>query len=328
MAGAAPDRSAHPRIGSYLDEMRTQYRELYLATALLTAALVVAFAPDAYVPMLARAFILPTTIVTLLIALFAAFRKKWWVAQAALLGCAIMALQIQAPHVDTITTDADRAFRVFHMNVLQPNTAFDAAIAQALDSDADVISVQEVGPEWACALNEGLLQRCPFVHLEPRSNCYGIALFSKWPFQCVRTITVQGAPFIEAFLAVDGMPIRLLAVHATSPITYGHFRRRNEQLNRLSDHLAHSDTATILVGDLNTVPWDKAFMRFCSRSGLRSTTPMMQRTWPSIGPLAVIPLDHVLVSSGIRPVGLRTASVAGSDHRALIADLNLPHHAR
>lgn len=307
--------------------MRMKFRELCLAMALLTLTLVIAFAPDAYVPMLARAFIVPATIMALLFALVTALRKQWWVAQAALLGCAIMAVQIHAPHLRTSAGKTGQAFRVFHMNVLQPNTAFGAAIAQALDSEADVISVQEVGPEWACALNDGLLHRYPFVYMEPRTNCYGIALFSKYPFQCVRTITVRGAPFIEAFLAVNDVPVRLLAVHATSPISYGHFRRRNEQLSRLSDHLAHSDTATIMVGDLNTVPWDQAFRRFCFRSGLRSTTPMLQRTWPSIGPLAVIPLDHVLVSHGVDPVALRTTSIAGSDHRALIADLQLAAHA-
>lgn len=308
--------------------MKKEFRELYWAIAVLTMSLTVAFAPDAYLTMLARAFIVPGVFVALFVALFAALRRMWWVAQAAVLGCVMMALQIPSAQVDISAMNEGEAFRVFHMNVLQPNTAFDEAIAQALASDADVISVQEVGPEWACALDEGLHGHYPFAHVESRDNCYGIALFSRHPFQSVRTITVRGAPFIEALVHVDDSTVRLLAVHATSPISYGHFRRRNEQLSRLGEYLATSDTATILVGDLNTVPWDRAFMRFCSRSGLRSTTPAMQRTWPAVGPVAVIPIDHVLVSPGIRPVALKTVRVVGSDHRALIADLNLPHHAR
>ncbi len=307
--------------------MEKKLRELGLAMALLTLALIVAFAPDAYVPMLARAFLVPGTAVVLLLGLFAALRKRWWVAQAALFGSALMAMQIPTPHLSARAAPAGDAFRVFHMNVLQPNTAFDAAIAQALESDADVISVQEVGPEWALALEDGLREHYPFFHMESRTNCYGIALFSKRPFQGVRTITVRGAPFIEALFTVNEEPVRLLAVHATSPISYHHFRKRNEQLSRLGEYLAQNDTATILVGDLNTVPWDRAFMRFCSRSGLLSTTPIMQRTWPSLGPLAVIPIDHVLVSRGIRPVALSTLRVTGSDHRALIADLDLAAHA-
>lgn len=308
--------------------MEKKFRELCIATALLTLALFVAFAPDAYVPMLARAFMVPAVATALILAVFAAFRKRWWIAQSTVLGCAVMAVQVPLPHVELQGTRNGPSLRMFHMNVLQPNTAFDQAIDRALSSNADVISVQEVGPEWACALREGLSEDYPFVHLEERTNCYGIALFSKLPFIAVRTITVSGAPFIEALVEFDGEPVRLLAVHATSPISYGHFRRRNEQLQRLGTYLSKNDTATIVVGDLNTVPWDQAFRRFCSQAGLLSTTPVLQRTWPAVGPLAVIPLDHVLVSNGIRPVALSTVPITGSDHRALIADLNLPGHAR
>ena len=96
----------------------------------------------------------------------------------------------------------------------------------------------------------------------------------------------------------------------------------------LGEYLANDDTATVLFGDLNTVPWDGSYRRFCARSGLLSTTPLLQRTWPSVGPLAVIPLDHVLISPSISTAGLRTVNVPGSDHRGLIADLHFAAHAQ
>ena len=307
--------------------MDKNFRELCSAMILLTAALVMAFSPDAYVPMLARAFLVPAVVVFAGIAVVSAWRRKWWVVQSAVVGCAIMALQVHMPFTKA-NGEVGPGLRVFHMNVLQPNTAFDAAINEALRSNADVISVQEVGPEWACALREGLQAEYPYTHVEERTNCYGIALFSKLPFNSVRTIVLRGAPFIEAFVTVQCRSVRLLAVHATSPISYGHFRRRNEQLGMLGEYLANDDTATVLFGDLNTVPWDGSYRRFCARSGLLSTTPLLQRTWPSVGPLAVIPLDHVLISPSISTAGLRTVNVPGSDHRGLIADLHFAAHAQ
>lgn len=302
-------------------------RELLLAVGLLTTAVVMAFAPDAYLMMLARAFILPAALVFLSIAVLTALYRRWWLAQAALCGTALLAVQLIRPNVGHSTMASNAHLRVLHMNVLQPNTAYDEAIQQALESHADLVSVQEVSPEWAQVLRQGLQRRYPYVHIEPRRNCYGIALFSRHPFQEVRTITVGGDPFVEALLNVNGGPVRLLAVHTTSPISYGHFRRRNDQLEQLGRYVARSDTATILVGDLNTVPWDQAFRRFCSRSGLRSMTPALHRTWPSVGPFALIPLDHVLATEGITVRTIRTPAIQGSDHCALIADLQLPHHA-
>lgn len=300
----------------------TKFRELCVAMVVLTLSLLLAFAPDAYLPMLLRAFIVPASMGTLAFALLSVIRRKWWVAQSALLGGAMMLMQV--PSVRVVGTSAGIGLRIFHMNVLQPNTAFDGAIAQALASDADVISVQEVSPEWAAALRCGLGESHPYAYIEPRTNCYGIALVSRRPFAGTRLLDVEGSPFIEARIDVDGRPVRLLAVHATSPITYGHFRRRNAQLDRLGTYLAQDDTATIVVGDLNTVPWDGAYGRFCARAGLRSTTSPLQRTWPS--PFAVIPLDHVLVSPGIASSALRTVHIPGSDHKGFLAELNITGH--
>jgi endonuclease/exonuclease/phosphatase (EEP) superfamily protein YafD len=306
---------------------RAQVVQLCIAVALLTAALVMVFAPDAYLPMLLRAFMLPACVAFGLIAVVAMCRRAWWVSLSALCGGAMMAVQLITPTVAMGATDGSGGLRVFHANVWQPNTAHQAAIDRALASDADVISVQEVAPAWAAALAQGLAETYPYTHIETRADCYGIALFSRIPFHAVRTITLHGTPMIEALFHVDGRPVRLLAVHATSPISYAHFQRRNLQLHDLGLHLAQDDTATIVVGDLNTVPWDRAYQRLCNRAGLRSTTPATQRTWPSIGPLALIPLDHLLISPGITPSALRTVHIPGSDHKGLLAELTLPSHA-
>ncbi|MBK8340444.1 MAG: endonuclease/exonuclease/phosphatase family protein [Flavobacteriales bacterium] len=303
---------------------RKKFNELRMAMMLLVFAVIAALAPDSYLPMLARAFILPGAVLFAGFAGLAASRRKWWIAQSAAVGCAIMVIQVPSPFAATAVNG--EGFRVFHMNVLQPNTAFQEAVAQALAIDADVLSVQEVGPEWAIALSEGLRVRYPYAHIEPRTNCYGIALFSKVPFTQVRTIAVQGTPFIEALVEVNGQPVRLLAVHAASPTNYGYFRKRNEQLRILGEYLARQDKATVVVGDLNTVPWDSAFQRFCARTGLRATTATLQRTWPSVGPFALIPLDHLLISPGIATASVRTVYISGSDHRGLLADLEIIAH--
>ncbi len=299
-----------------------KYRELWATVVTLSLALVGAFAPDAYLPMLFRAFIVPLALALGLLAAASTLWRRWWLAQGALLGVAILLIHVPVASVEQAGSGRT-ALRIFHMNVLQPNTAFAEAIAVARASDADVISVQEVGAEWAEALLQGLVASHPYAHLEPRNNCYGVALFSKRPFQKVELLEVEGTPFIEARIDMAGRSVRLLAVHATSPISYEHFRRRNVQLELLGAHLACIEEATILVGDLNTVPWDTAFARFCGRTGLRSTTRAFQRTWPALGPLAAIPLDHVLVSPEVGCAALRTVHIPGSDHRGLLAELTL-----
>ena len=303
-----------------------QFRELCWVAALLTLACGLAFAPDLYLPMLARAFLLQWSFFFAIVTLFLLIKKRWWPAWSALFGAVLILVQVPKPFVEAIPIGTGATLRILHMNVLQPNGEFDRAIQQSITSNADVISVQEVGPEWAEALTVGLREIYPYAHVEPRTNCYGIALFSKRPFVRVRTVLVQHSPFIEAVVDVEGTPVRLFAVHATSPISYAHFRKRNDQLGELAAYLAQSDTATVLVGDLNTVPWDRSFQRFCRDARMYSTTASEQRTWPSVGPLALIPLDHLLLSKGIVPASIRTVDISGSDHRGLVADVRIAPH--
>lgn len=307
--------------------MRAGLNELYRSSALLSVAVLLAFAPDSYLPMLARAFVVPATILLLLVAIMSMVRRRWWLAQASLLGAALTFVQVPLPMDLSPSRPSAWHFRVFHMNVLRSNTAYHEAIVQAMDSDADVVSVQEVSFEWAQALCNGLGEHYPYVHIEPRTDCYGIALFSKHPFRRVRTVTLKDAPFIDALLDVGAGSVRLIAVHASSPTSHWNFQRRNEQLMFLGRYVVQAGPPTILVGDLNTVPWDQAFRKLCQRSGLRALSPVLHRTWPTFGAFTVIPLDHVLVSKGICPVAVRIAPVRGSDHHALIADLRSEHHA-
>jgi endonuclease/exonuclease/phosphatase (EEP) superfamily protein YafD len=136
---------------------------------------------------------------------------------------------------------------------------------------------------------------------------------------------VEGTPFIEVVLKVGGDPVRVLVVHATSPTDRDDLRRRNRQLDQLAQRVGAVRLPTVLVGDLNTVHWDAAYARLCRRSGLITVDGGLC-TWPALGPAALMPLDHVLASADIRPGEVRSFHVPGSDHRGLLADLNIAHH--
>ncbi|HQV75684.1 MAG TPA: endonuclease/exonuclease/phosphatase family protein [Flavobacteriales bacterium] len=296
--------------------------ELVLVLGIATA---LAFAPDAYLPMLARAFLVQWAAFLIGVAIIMGWRRHWWTATGSILGALLLILQLPASGELTAFDANKSGIRVMHMNVLQPNIRFEQVIGQALQGDADIVSVQEVSPEWAFQLGAGLRSAYPYMHVEPRTNCYGIALFSKRPFKQVGTVTVMGAPFIEAIFEEDGTPFRVLVVHTTSPISYAHFQRRNAQFEHLAEYLSRSDTATVLIGDLNTVPWDHAFQRFCASTELRPISKRIQLTWPSLGPFSLIPLDHLLVSAGLVSTSVETFPIAGSDHRGLMAEIRLGH---
>lgn len=298
---------------------------LALATLMLALAAVLAFAPDAFLPMLARAFARWWALGFVLLAAWAAWCRARWLALAGVTAAALALPRTSMPALALVNDAGLPDVRVAHLDVFQPNMRHAEAVRSILDSDADLVSVQEVVPESAEALCAALRERYPHQVVVPRTNCYGIALFSRKPLLRAGPIEVAGSAFIEADVEVDGRPVRAYAVHASSPGAYGDFRRRNAQLAELARRVRRCGLPVLLIGDLNTVHWDDAYGGRCAVSGLRPINPSHLATWPSIGPLAFIPLDHALVAGGLRPASVRTFRIAGSDHRGLLTELLLPH---
>lgn len=289
------------------------------AGVLLVAGCALAFAPDPFLLMVARAFLWQWALCAVAIALFAVLTARWWSAGAG----AVVALLLAFPPERTVQSLPGEAgtalLRVAQMNVFQPNDDHQQVIATALATGADVISFQEVSPEWARVLGAGLRDKYPYQRIVPRTNCYGIALFSSIPFLRADLMPLAGRTMLRAEVFTASGPVRLLSVHATSPGSYSHFRERNSQLDELAHIVNDRGMPVVLFGDLNTVSWDHALVRLCARTGLREHADNMRATWPSLGGLALIPLDHILVTRELTVDGLDVFPISGSDHCGITA---------
>ena len=307
--------------------MRPSERDLVFAAALLTCATALVFSPDDYLPMLARAFLFQWVLAFAGLALLLFIRRARLPALAAALGGAMLSMGIDRPMPAPQGRGDGPSLRVMHMNVFQPNVRCEEVVGSILEGDADIVFIQELSPEWADALEAGLSAEYPYRHLEPRRDCYGMAVYSRVPFRSIRTWWVEEAPFIAAELTIDGTNVSLLSVHANSPTSWSDFHRRNRQLAAVAGYTASLGSQALVIGDLNTVPWDRNYLRLMSVGGLTPANDTAERTWPSLGPLALIPLDHLLVSQGIRASSFASFTIPGSDHRGIRATLIFSGHA-
>lgn len=298
---------------------------LFLLSLLLSLITVLVFAPDAFLTMLARAFLPWWSLGLLLLGAFAFWKRSNWFGGVSLCGALAILPQVMVPSAEPLQPGSGHGLRLAHLNVFQGNGDHAAVIASVLEADADMVSILEVGPEWAVALYAALSERYPYQRVVPRTNCTGIALYSKRPFARAEVIEIARTPFIDATVEMDGGPLRVIAAHATSPGGYGRFLRRNAQLDALARIVRDSAEPVVLIGDLNTVHWDDAYRRFCAVSGARPINSSLELTWPSVGPFALMPLDHALIKGPLSPARLRSFCISGSDHRGLVADIRLAH---
>ena len=80
---------------------------------------------------------------------------------------------------------------------------------------------------------------------------------------------------------------------------------------------------TIVLGDLNITPYSPSYRKYFGSSRLRNAVAAegWRPSWPSIFPVAWIPIDHVLVSEAISVKGVARGPFIWSDHFPIIARL-------
>lgn len=223
---------------------------------------------------------------------------------------------------DTIGT----RFRVMLLNVQKSNQNTDLAIRRINENDPDLVLVEEVDDHWWTALST-LQTNYPFLLREVREDNFGIALLSKFPLRNGKVIYFGAAevPSLAAQVQLHAISINFLGTHPVPPAGAWGTRFRNEHLAEVSDYTRQLSGPSIILGDLNTTPWNHAFKDLLQNSSLLDTSRGFgyQPTWPSFFWPMRIPLDHCLVSSNLTVSQRRVGESVGSDHLPIIVDLVL-----
>ncbi len=191
--------------------------------------------------------------------------------------------------------------------------------------DPDILVLEEVSSKWIVAL-ASLTNAYPHSYICAQGDNFGIALYSRFPIQSKEIVYMSEAmvPSIIAVIDVGRGGFRVIATHPLPPAGSGYSRMRNEQLEKLAD-CVDSSMPLIILGDLNTTPWNYYFRRLLRHSGLHDSTQGygVQPTWPSCFWPLLIPLDHCLHSSDVFIENRQTGANIGSDHYPLIIDFSI-----
>ena len=149
-------------------------------------------------------------------------------------------------------------------------------------------------------------------------------LYSAAPMENAKQnlIPVESSSVSAATIDFGGSKVRFGSVHPFSP------RPRNQGLwNRSLDSLAqlqHYDNLYVLMGDFNST-WDHASFRYLLGSRFLDSGQQagegLHMTYPAMMPIAEI--DHIVHDKGVNVGDLETKYIAGSDHRALLATLEV-----
>ena len=307
---------------------------LYVVAALIARTVSLANLPTlvlaasfAYVPLLALCALL----------LAALCRKKLLTVAGVVLLTISVAIQVPWHNLGR-TSDLGphtTELRVLSSNIQKGEAHAAAFVTLAVDS-ADIITMSELTAEAAARLREGGLRKTfPYSILIPRPGAGGMGLWSRYPLMGLPA-SRYGSNFIAARVRVPGLPNDPLvaSVHLMSPLAGGAntFDEWDHRINAATAEFAdYAETAgpaaVIIAGDFNATPDMRQFRDLLDvgyRDAVNQTGAGFSPTYsphPAIPPL--ITIDHVLTRNSTA-LSIRTMGVPGSDHRALLATVQVP----
>ncbi|MEM9420213.1 MAG: endonuclease/exonuclease/phosphatase family protein [Planctomycetota bacterium] len=220
--------------------------------------------------------------------------------------------------------------RLVAFNVLTSNPQKQVVTDWLNTTDADVLILQEVNQAWVDHLDSGLEGFYRLPTNSTREDNFGIAAYIRGGLdidEFASVIDPAEVPTIDVVLNGEGDAVRIMGVHTLPPVGSAYSRFRREQLRDAAERAAQSEEPVVLAGDLNATRWSAPLRRLLRETQLRDSAEGFghQGTWPSsLSWTGMIPIDHVLVSPGIRVEDRWVGPSLGSDHCPVVVDLVLP----
>jgi endonuclease/exonuclease/phosphatase (EEP) superfamily protein YafD len=260
---------------------------------------------------------------------------RHWILMIVAFGLTATTLAVQAPlHLGS---DSDRtggvALRVLSAN-LREGKADPGLLVSSAREQADVLSFQELTPAEVDRLSAaGLDATFPYRWLDASDGAYGVGVWSRFPMHTTKRIGGYVMAFVSAQLQVPGVSKdpTVVVVHLPGPWPWpiDDWRRDLRRLPHtlLEEAEAAGSGAVVVAGDLNSTidmrPF-RALLRNGYRDGAEQSGAGIVRTFPADWRLPpFLAIDHILTRS-CTATSLRAIILPGSDHRALVATVQIP----
>ena len=217
--------------------------------------------------------------------------------------------------------------RVMTANLLVDRVDVDDLRAVVAEQAPDVICVQELRDAAA----EVLAETHPFGRLDPRRDHDGMGIALRSP----GSVETLDLPVRRGFVATIepgdwqelDQPLQVVNIHLLNPLhrPWGAVRdARRGQIAGVRSHVEASQVPTVIVGDMNASPrWPEYRMLADFATDAAEAAGTQAATWAQFvrGP-RWIRIDHVFVRD-VAPVSTTVRRIQGSDHFALIADVEV-----
>lgn len=189
------------------------------------------------------------------------------------------------------TYNQESSISIAHINLSNINSILD--LQHIIDrNNPDVLSLQELTPDWNQELRSHLNTSYPFVNSQVRIDPYGMAIYSKLAMTQSDTFNYKKVPNLACSIKNGNSTINLISSYLLS-LNKSAESNTKEHFSTISDKVAAINNQTIVLGDFNMVYWQSEILEFRTTSNLENS----RRDFGEI--LSRQPSDHMFYTKDL-----------------------------
>jgi endonuclease/exonuclease/phosphatase (EEP) superfamily protein YafD len=291
---------------------------------LIAGAFFIYYTPDTPVFKTWAKYSSQITIIYWIIGLLFLVLKSTRLTMVAFVCCVFMCLHLKnttSPLLTAPHKSNQPLLKIAHFNLSASNSPYKATIKTIQNMDADIISVQEVTPDWKKALNDSLNKRFPF-HCNVRgTDFFTTELFSKYPFSYCDTFYCENMPnLLVGFKSpLPNQHIYIFSTYIAAPLFETASNMMRRQLDTLAVHVKKMDAPSIVLGEYNVPPFFQEIVNMRQITGLqdsrRGYRPTRNDGYIS---LLEVPTDHIFFTPHFDCIDFQTINGPNSEHLGII----------
>lgn len=247
------------------------------------------------------------------------FRAWRWVLPVFLLAPVIWLQAVLLEWPEIYTLPEGHNIRLVQFNSLFKNPKPDFSADWILQQKPDLVTLQEISKQSGVII-DALKPQLPYSVVCKFASVGGVAVVSRYPI--VQSGCSEGQGLVWIQVSIEGKLLTVASLHLHWPWPYGQW----QHIKRLKPALEDMPKPILLAGDFNAAPWSGAVQKIAVATdtkavpGLRLTLRMGP---PPLGPVAFLPIDHILISEKTHVRSIKRGPAIGSDHHPVVADIVL-----
>jgi len=221
-----------------------------------------------------------------------------------LLCCCVLCLYLKTSSNDKIRLpeeNANPSLTITHISLGNAENDYNTVIDYLVSIDADLLSFQELTPDWNAHLIDRLSTKYNYIQTVTRLDQYGMGFFSRLPFDNLDTIYYKEIPNLVATVMLNGNePCNIISCQVIPPVNQAAYETIMEHFHFIHAYMQSMQGDRMVLGDFHLPPWAKEVQKFKDESHLSDgRRDIHTRNLDGSMSLPRIPVEHILFSDGM-----------------------------